>query len=60
MCGYHYFGADHLLLGTDAPLGPRFGLTEATINAINKMEIPDLDKEKIFEQNAIKLLRMAV
>lgn len=60
MCGYDFFGADHLLFGTDAPLGPGFGLTLETIRSIEKMGIPDIDKEKIFEQNAVKLLRLAI
>jgi aminocarboxymuconate-semialdehyde decarboxylase len=52
MCGYDFFGADHLLFGTD-------GLTQETIKAINRMDIPDADKEKIFSQNAIDLLNIA-
>ncbi len=48
MCGYDYFGADHLLFGTDAPLGPESGLTLETIDSIQRMNIPEGDKEKIF------------
>jgi len=60
MCGYAFFGADHLLLGTDAPLGPKFGLTSETIASIERMNIPDIDKEKIFTQNAVKLLKLPI
>ena len=60
MCGYDFFGADHILFGTDAPLGPEYGLTTETIESVQRMAIPDEDREKIFKQNAIKLLKMAV
>jgi predicted TIM-barrel fold metal-dependent hydrolase len=53
MCGYDYFGAYHLLFGTD-------GLTQETINAINRMDIPASDKDKIFYQNAVDLLKLRI
>ncbi|MBW1862903.1 MAG: amidohydrolase [Deltaproteobacteria bacterium] len=59
MCGYEFFGADHMLFGTDMPLGPDYGLTMETIRSVENMEVPDYDKEKIFKQNAIRLLRIA-
>ncbi|OGO21175.1 MAG: hypothetical protein A2144_04255 [Chloroflexi bacterium RBG_16_50_9] len=58
MLGYSFFGADHLLFGTDAPLGPGFGLTLETLKSVERMTIPDSDKEKIFIQNAVNLLRL--
>ncbi len=61
MCGYSFFGAEHILFGTDAPFGPSTpGLTLETIRAVERMDIPDTDKEKIFERNAIKLLRVPI
>jgi predicted TIM-barrel fold metal-dependent hydrolase len=60
MCGYEFFGADHILYGTDAPLGPHFGLTEVTIKSIERMAISESEKDKIFEQNAIDLLQVAL
>jgi uncharacterized protein len=60
MCGYGFFGADHLLFGTDAPLGPRYGLTGETISSIERMSIPENEKEKIFSQNAVNLLRLPI
>jgi aminocarboxymuconate-semialdehyde decarboxylase len=53
MCGYDFFGADHLLFGTD-------GLTLETIKAVDRMDIADTEKEKIFSQNAIYLLHIAI
>lgn len=59
MCGYDFFGADHLLFGTDAPMPPN-GLTQETIRSIELTSINDDDKQKIFEQNAIDLLKLAI
>jgi uncharacterized protein len=60
MCGYSYFGADRILFGTDMPLGPGTGLTLETIRSIERMEIPDHEKEKIFEGNAARLLHLTL
>jgi len=58
MCGYAFYSADHILFGTDAPLGPKFGLTGETAESIERMSIPDEEKEKIFSRNAIELLSL--
>lgn len=61
MCGYAMFGADHMLFGTDMPLGDsRGGLknTEKTIASIEGMTIPRAEKEKIFAANARRLLNL--
>ena len=61
MCAYAFFGADRLLFGTDAPLsGPKYGLTQVTIDSIQAMAISEEEKEKIFFTNAIETLSMAV
>lgn len=60
MCGYAFFGADHVLFGTDAPLGPAFGCTFDVIKSVERMSIPDAEKEKIFRQNAENLLGIAI
>jgi uncharacterized protein len=60
MLGYAFFGADHILFGTDAPLGPKNGLTWQTLKSVEEMNIPDIDKEKIFIRNAIDLLRLSI
>jgi uncharacterized protein len=60
MLGYSFFGVDHLLFGSDAPLGPRYGLTWQTMKSVERMSIPEADKEKIFLENAIKLLKIAI
>jgi aminocarboxymuconate-semialdehyde decarboxylase len=59
-CAYEFFGADHLLFGTDCPLGPNFGLTGETIRSLNRMQITEAEREKIFAENAVRLLRLAI
>ncbi|HSW58535.1 MAG TPA: amidohydrolase family protein [Dehalococcoidales bacterium] len=63
MCGYAFFGPDHIIFGIDFPLGD----TEKgdrnyrqTINAIEEMAISDQDKKKIYEDNARKLMRLPI
>ncbi|MFC2069817.1 amidohydrolase family protein [Chloroflexota bacterium] len=58
MCAYEFFGADHLLFGTDAPLGPKFGLTQATIESVERMDISEAEKEKILVKNAVDMLSL--
>ncbi len=60
MCAYAFFGADRLLYGTDAPLGPKFGLRQGTIESIQRMTITEEEKEKILSKNAIEMLSLAV
>ena len=58
MCAYSYFGPDHLVFGTDVAEGrPHHGVTWDEIRAIECLDIPSNDKEKIFERNAAHLLR---
>jgi uncharacterized protein len=60
MCGYHFFGADHMLFGTDMPFDAELGAysVRRTIESIEQMDIPASEKTKIFEGNARKLLRL--
>ena len=62
MCGYAFFGADHILFGTDMIYNVQFSdrVIRQTINAIEQMDISDIDKKKIFEDNARRLLRLPV
>jgi len=64
MSAFDYYGADHMMFGTDAPLGAPLignnGNTGCTIMAIEKMDISDEDKEKIFNGNAINMFTTPV
>jgi hypothetical protein len=52
-CGLEFFGADHVVFATDAPLGP----IEKTIAAINSSLAAEM-KRTVFSENARKLLRL--
>lgn len=60
MGAYNFFGADHVLFGSDSPLGPKFGCTLDCQQAVERMDVPDSDKEKIFLKNALNLLKVAI
>jgi len=62
MCAYNFFGAEHILYGTDMPYDPQLGDygTRQTIEAIEQMDIPDSDKKKIFEDNARSIMRLPI
>jgi uncharacterized protein len=60
MCGYDFFGEDHLLFGTDMPYDVENGAASIrqTIKAIEEMNIPESSKKKIYEGNARNLLHL--
>ena len=62
MCAYAFCGADHMLFGTDMPFDSQLGerYTRQTIEAIEEMDISDLEKKMIFEDNARELLRLPI
>lgn len=62
MCCYDFFGAEHVVFGTDMPWDNQMGLryTRETIESIEQMPISAAEKKLIFEDNARKLLRLAV
>ena len=63
MLAYHFCGADHIVFGADMPLGdPNFGVRSyrQTISAIEGMEITDDEKNMIFIDNVLNLLKMTV
>jgi len=62
MCAHAFCGTEHMLFGTDMPYDSQFGerYTRQTIEAIEQMDISDLDKKQIFEDNARKLLRLPI
>lgn len=62
MCGYEFFGADHILFGTDMPMDSQTGerYTRDTIDAIAQMDIEDAEKQKIFSENARNIFRLPV
>ncbi len=57
MCGHAFFGAEHILFGTDMPHGGTANV-EQTISSIEQMAVPDADKRQIFADNARRLLHI--
>ncbi len=63
MLAYDFWGPDKLVFGADLPLGDSYWGSRSyrsTIDAINAMDIADEDKQKIFVDNARKLLRIPI
>ncbi len=60
MCALDFFGEDRLLFGTDMPYDPENGAVaiRETIEAVDRMDITDAAREKIYEGNARRLLRL--
>jgi uncharacterized protein len=51
-CGLEFFGADHVVFATDTPLGP----IAPTIAAIDRLDIDDAARRKIYSGNAERLI----
>jgi predicted TIM-barrel fold metal-dependent hydrolase len=62
MCCYDFFGADHMVFGTDMPWDSQLGLkyTRETIESIEQMAISDAEKKMIFEDNARNLFCLSI
>jgi len=63
MCGHAFFGADHLLFGSDYPYpgGPEHGdvALGEVIRSVEMMDIPEQEKTGIFSKNARRVLQMS-
>jgi aminocarboxymuconate-semialdehyde decarboxylase len=62
MCAYAFCGAEHIVFGTDFPYDSQYGerYIRQTIQSVEQMNISDLEKKMIFEENARKLLRLPI
>ena len=60
-CGLAFFGVDQILFASDMPFDPEKGpgFIRETIRAIEAMSIAPSDREKIYEGNAKRLLRLS-
>ena len=58
MCAHAFYGAGHLLFGTDMPFDMELGneAIRETIRSVEQMDITAEEKTAIFEGNARKLL----
>lgn len=59
-CSHAFFGTDHVLFATDAPFDARGGrqLVGSTIAAVEALEIPPAERERIYSGNARSLLKL--
>ncbi|MBU2497362.1 MAG: amidohydrolase [Proteobacteria bacterium] len=62
MCGYDFFGADHILFATDMPHDSQGGVKyiRDTIAGVERMSISESEKEQIFRENARRIFRLPV
>ncbi|OGO36590.1 MAG: hypothetical protein A2147_09050 [Chloroflexi bacterium RBG_16_57_8] len=60
MCGHAFFGTDHIIFATDFPYDDQEGdrFTREVIRCVEAMDIPEQEKQMIFEGNARRLLRL--
>jgi uncharacterized protein len=54
-CGLEFFGPDRVVFATDAPLGP----IRPTIESIERLDLAEADRRKLFCGNAETLLNMS-
>jgi predicted TIM-barrel fold metal-dependent hydrolase len=55
-CAFDTVGADHFIFGTDSP--PLFVLKQEGVDLINKIGLTPEEKDKVYYQNAKKLLKI--
>ena len=60
VCGLDFFGAEHVVFASDAPFDPEGGpmYIRETINIIDGLDISDADRNKIYHDNAVRLLKL--
>ncbi|HWP58003.1 MAG TPA: amidohydrolase family protein [Candidatus Acidoferrales bacterium] len=59
-CVLDFFGADHLVLGTNYPYGPEEGcrFVRNSLEAVDQLGLSPADKEKVLGGNAARILRL--
>ncbi|MBU8849716.1 MAG: amidohydrolase [Desulfobacterales bacterium] len=59
-CGLDFFGVDNILFASDCPFDPEKGpgFIRETIRVVDELPISDEDRQKIYEGNARKLLKI--
>ena len=61
-CVKDFFGADHMVLGTNYPYGPEEGclLVKNSLKAIDGLGLDEVDRKKILGDNAARILGIGV
>lgn len=59
-CARSFAGLDQMLFGSDAPFDNQYGRRHIrqSIEGVERMGLSDADKKKIYQDNAIKLMRL--
>ncbi len=59
-CGLDFFGADHVLFGTDCPFDPEGGpmFIRESVRAIDSLKLAQPVRRRIYYGNAIRMLRL--
>ncbi|MBI2315832.1 MAG: amidohydrolase [Betaproteobacteria bacterium] len=59
-CGLKFFGVDRVLFASDAPFDPEKGsmYTRTTIEIIDRLDISPEERQKIYEGNARRIMRL--
>jgi uncharacterized protein len=58
-CGVEFFGVDHVVFASDVPFEPQPGLyIRETIRCIESLDLTPDEKDRIYRQNALALLKM--
>ena len=58
-CGLDFFGPDHVVFASDCPFDPEGGpmFIREGIRSIEELNVPDSVKQKIYVENALRLLK---
>ena len=61
-CGLEFFGADNVVFSSDAPFDPEGGpmYIRETIKIIDGLDISDEDRQKIYQGNAERLMKISL
>jgi uncharacterized protein len=58
-CGLAFFGVDRVLFASDMPFEPEPGIyIRETVDVIDRLEITDEERERIYWKNAQRLLKL--
>lgn len=62
ICGMEFFGADHIVFASDSPFDPEKGpgYIRETTRLIDSWDISDADRQKIYQDNAVRLLKLNI
>ncbi len=55
-CGLQFFGIDHAVFSTDCPFAP----VKETFESIDRLELEEADKKKLFSGNAARLMKLDI